>query len=313
MLQAYSSYPDQHSAGYCCSDSRSRFVASESTARDIQFYMSQIKSIPLLTLNEEKKLSRQIRYGRSTKIREQAKEQLITANLRLVVKIAFQFVNTRLSISDLIAEGNIGLIRAVEEYDPDKGAKFSYYAAWWIKLAIRRAILNQQEIIRLPLEFAERQRKYYSAYISFTEKFLREPTDSELAALMGCSVRVIKNIRTQSISTISLNAPVSSTEPGDLLLFLPDKNENNPDQLFTRREEVERLLNAMKTLNPVEVKILRMRFGFETGTPLTLETVSCKLGKTKERIRQIQVQAIQKLKEQLTEPAMIWQALSLAG
>ena len=98
-----------------------------------------------------------------------------------------------------------------------------------------------------------------------------------------------------------------------VLLFLPDKNENNPDQLFTRREEVERLLNAMKTLNPVEVKILRMRFGFETGTPLTLETVSCKLGKTKERIRQIQVQAIQKLKEQLTEPAMIWQALSLAG
>ena len=318
MFQSNQEKSYQHSANFSDTGSyaQERKTASSSVFRDIQFYMNQIKQTPLLTLEEEKELSYLIHHGHSEKIRRLAREKLIVGNLRLVVKIAFQYSRFCLPIEDLIAEGNAGLLRAVEEYDPRKGAKFSYYASWWIKLAIRRAISNQQEMIRLPQDFAERQRKYFSAYTGFCDRFQREPTDSELAALLGCSVRVIKNIRVQSISTVSLNSPVAPESRKELLLILPDKTENNPDQLLLRQDELNHLKAAMASLNPLEQKILQMRFGFETGFPLTLESVSCHLGKTKERIRQIQNQAIQKLKNQLTKsfaPSPIWQHQSLAG
>ena len=269
---------------------------------NLNTYMQTIKQIPLLDSDQEKELANRILHGETEAIREEARNELISANLRLVVKIAYSFLGLGLNLAELVSEGNAGLVRAVREYDPSKGAKFSYYASWWIKLSMRQAVTDRQEAIRLPQEFAVRQRKYKQVYLHFREKFMRDPTDSELAELLGCSERVARNVRQRNISTISLNDHVSSDESSkELLNLIPDESSQNPDQALCQREELQSLKKAIEGLTYEERKILSMRFGLETGAPQTLELVSRELGKTRERVRQIQMQAISKLRGKLSE------------
>ena len=268
----------------------------------MKVYMTEIARIPLVNKKEEADLADAIHSTDEGK-HEDARTTLIKANLRLVVKIAHDFKGLGLPLLDLISEGNIGLMRAVEKFDPAKGAKFSSYAAWWIKQSMRRALANQSRTIRIPVQSAGKINKIKTVRMRLAEELGRDPSDAEIADKLEFSERTVAGLRMADLRTISLNDPIQQGEEGEFQDIIPDKHAQTPDQIIGDVESVFRLMHLLDKLEERERKILEMRFGLRGSRPLTLEEVSQEIGRTRERVRQIQNQALTKLKQLLADEA----------
>ena len=266
----------------------------------MKVYMTEIARIPLVNKKEEAELADDIHCGDDLR-HDEARTSLIKANLRLVVKIAHDFKGLGLPLLDLISEGNIGLMRAVEKFDPAKGAKFSSYAAWWIKQSMRRALANQSRTIRIPVQSAGKINKIKTVRMRLVEELGREPTDAEIAEHLDFSERTVAGLRLADLRTISLHDPIQQGEEGEFQDIIPDRHAMTPDQIIGDVESVFRLMDLLDKLEERERKILEMRFGLKGGRALTLEEVSQEIGRTRERVRQIQNQALAKLKQLLAD------------
>ena len=268
----------------------------------MKVYMGEIAQIPLVNKKEEQELSEAI-HSTDPSRHEAARTTLIKANLRLVVKIAHDFKGLGLPLLDLISEGNIGLMRAVEKFDPAKGAKFSSYAAWWIKQSMRRALANQSRTIRIPVQSAGKINKIKTVRMKLAEELGRDPSDAEIAEHLDFSERTVSGLRLADLRTISLHDPIQQGEEGEFQDIIPDRHAMTPDQIIGDIESVFRLMDLLDKLEDRERKILEMRFGLRGGKALTLEEVSQQIGRTRERVRQIQNQALTKLKQLLMDEA----------
>ncbi len=268
----------------------------------MKVYMGEIAQIPLVNKKEEAELAEAI-HSTDPDRHEDARTTLIKANLRLVVKIAHDFKGLGLPLLDLISEGNIGLMRAVEKFDPAKGAKFSSYAAWWIKQSMRRALANQSRTIRIPVQSAGKINKIKTVRMRLAEELGREPSDAEIAEHLDFSERTVSGLRLADLRTISLHDPIQQGEEGEFQDIIPDRHAMTPDQIIGDIESVFRLMDLLDKLDERERKILEMRFGLRGGRTLTLEEVSQQIGRTRERVRQIQNQALAKLKQLLMDEA----------
>lgn len=261
----------------------------------IKLYLREIGQVKLLTVEEEIELAARIKKGD-----KKAREHMIKANLRLVVKIAHDYEGLGLPLLDLINEGNIGLMKAVERFDPAKGGKLSTYGAWWIKQSIKRALANQSKTIRLPVHLVDKISKMRRTAMRLQEELGREPTDEELAEELQTSVSRVAAMRTAAIRPASLDAPISDDEDSNNYSeIVADENASNPyDQLEDKT--VNSMLEEMVTkLDPREATILRYRFGLDGGTEKTLEEVGEKFGVTRERVRQIQNIALRKMRKMI--------------
>ncbi|MGO9203095.1 MAG: RNA polymerase sigma factor RpoD/SigA [Limisphaerales bacterium] len=268
-------------------------VSRDSTqGSPLQLYLREIAQVKLLTPKEETMLAHRIRRGD-----EQAREQMIKANLRLVVKIAHDYDGLGLPLLDLISEGNIGLIKGVERFDPSKGAKLSTYAAWWIKQAVKRALANQSKTIRLPVHVVDKVAHIRRAELRLRELLDRDPTDEEVAADVGIKPGRVREYRQASKAPVPLDAPLgASDDTNPVAEVVADANAAAPFDHLVKASDTELLREIFATLAPREKAILSMRFGLEDDTPRTLEEVGARFGVTRERIRQIQNEAIQKLR-----------------
>jgi RNA polymerase primary sigma factor len=269
-------------------------VANNDSDPNIRIYLREIGQVQLLTPQEEIDLAARIKKGD-----REARTLMIKANLRLVVKIAHDYANLGLPMLDLVSEGNIGLMKAVERFDPAKGGKLSTYAAWWIKQAIKRALANQSKTIRLPVHLVDKISKMNRVASQMSEELGREPTDDELAEEIGLSSRTVSQLKTASIRPTSLNAPINeddSTEFGDLV---GDENARTPFESLRDRNLRDQLADVLQVLDAREHAIILQRFGLDGARPRTLEEVGKKLGVTRERIRQVQNIALAKLRQAL--------------
>ena len=266
----------------------------------MKVYMGEIAQIPLVNKKEEAELAEAIHSADPAR-HEDARTTLIKANLRLVVKIAHDFKGLGLPLLDLISEGNIGLMRAVEKFDPAKGAKFSSYAAWWIKQSMRRALANQSRTIRIPVQSAGKINKIKTVRMKLAEELGRDPSDAEIAEHLDFSERTVSGLRLADLRTISLHDPIQQGEEGEFQDIIPDRHAMTPDQIIGDVESVFRLMDLLDKLDERERRILEMRFGLRGGRALTLEEVSQEIGRTRERVRQIQNQALTKLKQLLVD------------
>ncbi|MBR4675831.1 MAG: RNA polymerase sigma factor RpoD/SigA [Victivallales bacterium] len=266
----------------------------------MKLYMQNIGQYPLVSPEEEIELAAKIKDGD-----DDAKQKLIRSNLRLVVKIAHDFKGLGLPLLDLISEGNIGLMRAVEKFDPSKGAKLSSYAAWWIKQSMRRALANQARTIRIPVQSASKICKIQAAKVKLTEEYGRDPTDREIASEVNLTERTVTGLRLGKTTTISLHDPIQHGEDGEFRDIIPDDKSTAPDELVQDEETLSHMLKLTERLEKRERIILNLRFGLNGDRPKTLEEVSQTIGRTRERVRQIQNQALDKLKSFLEEDGLI--------
>ena len=257
----------------------------------IKIYLREIGQTKLLTPKDEIKLAARIKKGD-----KKARAQMIRANLRLVVKIAHDYSNFGLPLLDLISEGNIGLMKAVERFDPKKGAKLSTYAAWWIKQSIKRALANQSKTIRLPVHLVDKISKMKRASLALSERLGREPTDQELGMALNIPRTKVAQLRTISIRTASLDAPISDEDSTEFSEIVGDENAATPFEILREKVMRDELREIIKDLEPREAQILTMRFGLDGNKPKTLEEVGAKFKVTRERIRQIQNIALTKLR-----------------
>lgn len=258
----------------------------------VRMYLREIGKVPLLVGVEEKALAKRVAWGD-----EVAKRKLSRANLRLVVSIAKKYIGRGLSFLDLIQEGNIGLMRAVEKFDWKRGYKFSTYATWWIRQAITRAIADQARTIRIPVHMVETINKIHKAQRLLVQELGREPLPEEIAAEIGLEPSKIEQILKMTQETVSLEAPVGEEEDSKLGDFIEDKQAATPDDSAAIQLLREQVRDILKYLTPREQKILRMRFGLEDGEMHTLEEVGREFGVTRERVRQIEAKALEKLRE----------------
>ncbi|KKU80358.1 MAG: RNA polymerase sigma factor [Candidatus Peregrinibacteria bacterium GW2011_GWA2_47_7] len=261
----------------------------------IRMYLCEIGKVKLLTGKEEIELAKAIRRGDQS-----AKQRLAEANLRLVVSIAKKYIGRGLSFLDLIQEGNIGLFRAVEKFDPNRGFKFSTYATWWIRQAITRAIADQARTIRIPVHMVETINKLTHAQRRLVQELGREPLIEELAAEMDMDVKKVRHILKISQDIVSLEAPVGTEEDSRLGDFIEDNESLSPSELTNRQLIKENIHEMLQYLSPREKKIIEMRFGLTDGVGHTLEEVGREFRVTRERIRQIEAKVLQKLKEHPT-------------
>jgi len=261
----------------------------------VRMYLSEIGRVDLLTADEEIDLANRIAKGDAA-----AKQKLAEANLRLVVSIAKKYIGRGLSFLDLIQEGNIGLFRAVEKFDPTRGFKFSTYATWWIRQAITRAIADQARTIRIPVHMVETINKLTHTQRRLLQEFGREPTVEELASELDMDVKKVRHIMKISQDIVSLEAPVGAEEDSKLGDFIQDEDATSPSDATNRQLMKENIHSMLQYLTPREQKIIRMRFGLDDGIGHTLEEVGREFGVTRERIRQIEAKILQKLKNHPT-------------
>jgi RNA polymerase primary sigma factor len=271
-------------------------MASKDSDADIRFYLREIGQTPLLTPQEEIDLAARIKKGD-----REAEMPMIKANLRLVVKIARDYANLGLPSLDLISEGNIGLMKAVERFDPAMGAKLSTYAAWWIKQAIKRALANQSKTIRLPVYLLDKISKIRTASLQMSDELGREPTDDELAQEIGISRSKVSQLKTVSIRPASLDAPISHDDSTELGETVGDEDAQTPFELLRDKDLRDEVSDLFEVLDDRERKIVVQRFGLDGGKPKTLEEMGKKFGVTRERIRQVQNIALAKLRQALTK------------
>src|SRR5437660_2759804 len=260
----------------------------------IKLYLREIGQVKLLTPQEEIELAARIKKGD-----KRAREQMIKANLRLVVKIAHDYEGLGLPLLDLINEGNIGLMKAVERFDPAKGGKLSTYGAWWIKQSIKRALANQSKTIRLPVHLVDKISKMRRTAMKLQEVLGREPTDEELAEELGMTASRVAQLRTAAIRPASLDAPIGDEDSNNFSEVVQDENAATPYQELEEKTVSAMLQEMVKTLDSREATILRYRFGLDGGSEKTLEEVGQKFGVTRERVRQIQNIALAKLRKMI--------------
>jgi RNA polymerase primary sigma factor len=257
-------------------------------------YLREVGQTKLLTIEEENELAARIKKGD-----RKARERMIKANLRLVVKIAREYEDYGMPLLDLINEGNMGLMKAVERFDPAKGAKLSTYSAWWIKQAIKRALANQSKTIRLPVHVVDKLFHMRHATVKLHEVLGREPTDEELGAELGFSARKVAQLRTSAIRPASLEAPLGDDDSSRIADVVADEQADTPYEQLEVKTNSSMLRELVATLEPREAEILRYRFGLDGDSERTLEEVGLKFGVTRERIRQIQNTALLKLRKQI--------------
>ena len=257
----------------------------------IKLYFNDISKIPLLTYEEEKEIARKIKKGD-----EEAKKKLIESNLRLVISIAKRFFGSRLTFSDLIQEWNIGLIKAIEKFDPDKEFKFSTYATWWIKQSITKAIADMSKHVRIPVHLIDEMNSYNKAYQILFQKLGREPTSKEIGQKLGFPIKKIKKLEEVIFGNVSLDREVGDEGRDTLADLLEDGNTLRPDQIAERAALRNNLDAILWMLDDREAKIVKMRYGID-GPRFTLEQVWEEFDVTRERVRQIEQKVIQKLKE----------------
>ena len=258
---------------------------------NVRMYLKEIGKISLLSLEEEQELSKRVAEGD-----EQAKNILAESNLRLVVSIAKRYVGRGLLFLDLIQEGNIGLMKAVDKFDPTKGYKFSTYATWWIRQAITRALADQARTIRVPVHMVETINKMARIERQMTLELNREPTDQELAKKMGLSADKIVEIRKISQDPVSLETPIGEEDDSHLGDFLADERTMSPEEFATYEILKDELREVLDTLTVREKEVLELRFGLFDGSSHTLEEVGKQFKVTRERIRQIEAKALRKLR-----------------
>jgi RNA polymerase primary sigma factor len=271
-----------------------REAERESGDTAIRLYLREIGEVKLLTPQEEIELAAKIKKGD-----KKAREHMIKANLRLVVKIARDYEGIGLPLLDLISEGNIGLMKAVERFDPKKGGKLSTYGSWWIKQAIKRALANQSKTIRLPVHLVDKISKMRRAGMKMHDELGREPTDEELAAELGTTAGRVSMMRTASIRPASLDAPVGDDDSNSFSEIVEDERAVNPYDELEDKTIVNMLRDMVEHLDDREATILRYRFGLDGGNEKTLEEVGVKFGVTRERVRQIQNLALRKLRKMI--------------
>lgn len=260
----------------------------------LQLYMQEIGKTPLLTREEEIKLASQVRRGN-----KRAREQMIKANLRLVVKISYDYANFGMPLLDLINEGNIGLMKAVERFNPRKGAKLSTYAALWIKQSIRRALSNQSKTIRLPIHVVDKVHKLHRASVELTQTLGREPSDAELAKQLGIAPAKADQLRTLGVTPISLDAPIGDEDDNRFSNIVQDEGALTPYELLRVKTMRQEIGQHVKYLTPREAEIVTLRFGLDGQERRTLEEVGKKFKVTRERVRQIQEIALNKLRRRV--------------
>ena len=270
------------------------YMAAEDSDTGIKIYLREIGQIPLLTPLQEIELAAKIKKGD-----KEARALMIRSNLRLVVKIAHDYANLGLPLLDLVSEGNIGLMKAVERFDPAKGGKLSTYAAWWIKQSIKRALANQSKTIRLPVHLVDKISKMRRTAMRLQEEFGREPTDEELAEELGISSSRVAQMRMAAIRPASLDAPIGDEDSNNFAEVVQDENADTPYQHLEDKTVTKMLREMVKTLDNREATILRARFGLDGNPQQTLEEVGAKFGVTRERVRQIQNIALKKLRKMI--------------
>lgn len=257
----------------------------------VRLYLKEIGKVPLLTGDEEMALARRMEAGDDS-----AKKELAEANLRLVVSIAKRYVGRGMSFLDLIQEGNLGLIKAVEKFDYTKGFKFSTYATWWIRQAITRAIADQARTIRIPVHMVETINKLIRVSRQLLQEYGREPTPAEIGKEMGFSEEKVREIQKIAQDPVSLETPIGEEEDSHLGDFIPDEEAPAPAEAASYALLKEQLIEVLNTLTEREEKVLRLRFGLDDGRARTLEEVGKEFNVTRERIRQIEAKALRKLR-----------------
>ena len=260
----------------------------------VRMYLKEIGKVPLLTAEEEIEIAKQMEMG--GEVAEAAKKKLAEANLRLVVSIAKRYVGRGMLFLDLIQEGNLGLIKAVEKFDYTKGYKFSTYATWWIRQAITRAIADQARTIRIPVHMVETINKVKKVNSQLLHENGHEPTNEQIAEKLEMPVEKVREIMRVAQEPVSLETPIGEEEDSHLGDFIPDEDAPAPSDVASHTMLKEQLAEVLSTLTPREEKVLRLRFGLEDGRSRTLEEVGKEFNVTRERIRQIEAKALRKLR-----------------
>ncbi len=271
-------------------------MALEDSDTGFQLYLREIARFPLITPAEEIKLARRIKRGDA-----EARAIMVRSNLRLVVKIARDYSNYGLPLLDLISEGNIGLMKAVERFDPKKGGKLSTYAAWWIKQSIKRALANQSKTIRLPVHLVDKIAKMRRVSNQMTEELGREPTDDELAEEIGLSSAKVSALKSAAIRPTSLDQPIGDDDSTEFSEIVGDSEAQDPFEMLRDKDLRDEVGDLLDVLDDRERRIINSRFGLDGKQPKTLEEVGEKFGVTRERIRQLQNIALNKLRKALSK------------
>lgn len=271
-------------------------MAIEDTDAGFQQYLRDIAQFPLLTREEEVVLAKKISKGD-----QKARAHMVRSNLRLVVKIARDYSNYGLPLLDLISEGNIGLMKAVERFDPAKGGKLSTYAAWWIKQSIKRALANQGKTIRLPVHLVDKISKIRRVSTQMTEELGREPTDDELAEEIGLAVAKVTALKAAAVRPTSLDAPIGEDDSTEFGEIVGDMEAQDPFEMLRDKDLRDEVGDLLELLDDRERRIINSRFGLDGSKPKTLEEVGEKFGVTRERIRQLQNIALGKLRKGLNK------------
>ncbi|MDP4548770.1 MAG: RNA polymerase sigma factor RpoS [Marinobacter sp.] len=278
---------------------RGKFLASQKQLDATQLYLNEIGFSPLLTPEEEVYFARLARKGE-----ESGRKRMIESNLRLVVKIARRYVNRGLTLLDLIEEGNLGLIRAVEKFDPERGFRFSTYATWWIRQTIERAIMNQTRTIRLPIHVVKELNLYLRAARELTQKLDHEPTAEDIAQLVDKPVKDVKRLLGLNERVASMDTPLGAGSDKSLLDTVADEGASDPADVLQDNNMSSCLENWIDQLSDKQQEVLSRRFGLR-GYPIsTLEEVGQEIGLTRERVRQIQVEALRRLREILEKEGL---------
>src|SRR6266704_3242249 len=272
------------------------YMAAEDSDTGIKIYLREIGQIPLLTPQQEIELAAKIKRGD-----REARALMIRSNLRLVVKIAHDYANLGLPLLDLISEGNIGLTKAVERFDPGKGAKLSTYAAWWIKQSIKRALANQSKTIRLPVHLVDKIAKVRRVSLQMSDELGREPTEDELGDELGIASEKVARLKILGIRPASLDAPLVDDDSAEFGALVGDEDAQTPFELLRDKNLRGEVDGLIAVLDDREKKIISQRFGLGGGQPKTLEDVSKDFGVTRERIRQLQNIALAKLRRALSK------------
>lgn len=268
-----------------------RLINDVNVEDPVKVYLKDIGRVPLLSMDEEVELAKRMQNGD-----EEAKRKLSEANLRLVVNIAKRYTGRGMLFLDLIQEGNLGLMKAVEKFDYTRGYRFSTYATWWIRQAITRAIADQARTIRIPVHMVETIQKLTRTTRLLVQELGRDPTPAEIAEEMGVSEERVREIQRINLEPVSLETPIGEEDDSHLADFIEDVNATAPQDVASFTILKEHLLAVLDTLTPREEMVLRLRYGLEDGHPRTLEEVGKEFGVTRERIRQIEAKALRKLR-----------------